>query len=83
LAAAGFADIRIVPVEVRSRFAAAADYWQAFLDLAGGAAGSLARLPVETQQRLAAEVAHELAPHASANGYAMTSAALVATARKL
>jgi SAM-dependent methyltransferase len=83
LAAAGFADIRIVPVEVRSRFAAAADYWQAFLDLAGGAAGSLARLPVETQQQLAAEVARELAPHAGQVGYAMTSASLVATARKL
>lgn len=83
LAAAGCADIRIVPVEVESRFADAASYWQAFLDLAGGAAGSLARLPIETQQQLAAEVARELAPHATATGYAMTSLALVATARKL
>lgn len=86
LAAAGCADIRVHPVEVVSRFADAAGYWQAFLDLAGGAAGSLARLPVETRQRLAAEVAHELAPHAGNGGdggYAMTSLALVATARKL
>lgn len=83
LAAAGFTDMRIRPIEVHSRFADAASYWQAFLDLAGGAAGSLARLPMEMQQRLAAEVVRELAPHADADGYAMTSLALVATARKL
>ncbi len=83
LAAAGYADIRIVPVGVESRFPDAASYWQAFLDLAGGAAGSLARLPIETRQKLAIEVAHELAPHATTTGYAMTSRALVATAHKL
>jgi ubiquinone/menaquinone biosynthesis C-methylase UbiE len=86
LATAGFSDIRIEPVAVQNRFADVAGYWQAFLDLAGGAAGSLARLPLDTQQRLVTEVACELAPYAAdgANGgYAMTSLALVATARKL
>jgi SAM-dependent methyltransferase len=83
LVATGFADKSICPVAVESRFDDAASYWQAFLDLAGGAAGSLARLPAEMQQKLATEVARELAPYAVSDGYAMTSQALVATARKL
>ncbi len=80
LAAAGFARIEIVPVRFESRFTDAAAYWQGFLDLAGGVAGSLARLPLETQATLAAGVAAELAPYATSGGYALHSEALIASA---
>jgi cytochrome c-type biogenesis protein CcmH/NrfG len=61
-------------------FADAAAYWQGFLDLAGGAAESLSRLPAEKQRALAAAVGEELAPHAVAGGYRLTSTILVAGA---
>jgi ubiquinone/menaquinone biosynthesis C-methylase UbiE len=82
LAAAGFAEIVIETVMIDSHFAAAASYWQAFLDLAGGAAGSLARLPESVQQRLVSEVAQELSCFSGELGYAMRSSVLVATATK-
>ncbi len=71
--------------EIRSHhltleFADAADYWQAFLDLAGGAAESLSRLAPEKQQALAASVGGELAPYANGAGYRLTSTVLIATA---
>jgi SAM-dependent methyltransferase len=62
------------------RFPDAATYWQGFLDLAGGAAESLSRLPPEKMQALAAAVADDLAPHASKDGYRLTSTVLVASA---
>lgn len=77
LAAAGFAQTRIVPVRFDVFFADAAAYWQGFLDLAGGVAGSLSRLPPETQASLAAGVAKELAPYASDGGYSLPGVALV------
>lgn len=77
LAAAGFAQTEIAPVRFVSRFADAAAYWQAFLDLAGGVAGSLARLSPETQASLAAGVAVELAPYACDGGYSLPGEALV------
>lgn len=80
LASAGFARIEIVPVRFDSRFTDAAAYWQGFLDLAGGVAGSLARLPLETQAALAAGVAKELAPYATSGGYALHSEAWIASA---
>ena len=58
------------------------DYWQAFLDLAGGAAESLARLPDATQARLRAEVAADLADHRDGDGYVVESTVLVASARR-
>ena len=82
LAAAGFAEIAIEAIMIDSHFAAAASYWQAFLDLAGGAAGSLARLPESMRQRLVSEVARELSSFAGEAGYAMRSSVLVATATK-
>ncbi|KAB2965341.1 class I SAM-dependent methyltransferase, partial [Zoogloea sp.] len=60
---AGFGAIRIEAHTLRCRFADAEAYWQAFLDLAGGAAESLARLPDATQARLRNEVAAELISH--------------------
>ncbi|MFA7268184.1 MAG: methyltransferase domain-containing protein [Sterolibacterium sp.] len=80
IAAAGFRNIRIEACELRCRFSDASAYWQAFLDLAGGAAASLARLPQETQARLRAEVAGELKPYAEGDGYRLNSRVLIATA---
>ncbi len=76
-----FCDIKIRPHRFTVEFADAAAYWQGFLDLAGGAAESLSRLPAEKQQALAAAVAAELAPYAVSGGYRLTSTALLATAR--
>lgn len=81
LASADYGDVEIRPHRFAIEFADAAAYWQGFLDLAGGAAESLARLPAEKQQALAAAVAEELAPHAVADGYRLNSTVLVATAR--
>ena len=81
LAGADFHQRRIEPCRFTIEFADAAAYWQGFLDLAGGAAESLSRLPIEKQQALAAAVAEELAPHAVAGGYRLTSTVLIATAR--
>jgi SAM-dependent methyltransferase len=76
-----FCDIDIQPFHLSASFADAGAYWQGFLDLAGGAAESLSRLPAEKQQALAAAVGEELAPYAVAGGYELTSTVLVATAR--
>ncbi len=83
LAAAGFGDVHITPCRFSCTFADAAEYWQAFLDLAGGAAEALARLPDATQQRLRDAVTDELAPHRRPDGagYAVDAVALVASAR--
>lgn len=82
LAAAGFEAVRVASVAFDSDFADAAAYWQAFLDLAGGAAWSLAQLPAARRERLAGEVATELAPYRRGSGYRMTSRVLIATARR-
>ena len=80
LASADFSDIAIRSYRFTVEFADAAAYWQGFLDLAGGAAESLSRLPAERQQALAAAVATELAPHAVPGGHRLTSTVLIATA---
>lgn len=82
LGAAGFDRVKVEPCELESTFNTAEDYWQAFLDLAGGAAGSLSRLPADTQAQLRSGVAQELAPYACAEGYRLTSRVLIATANK-
>ncbi len=81
LVSAGYCDIKIQRHCFSMEFADAAAYWQGFLDLAGGAAESLSRLPVEKQQALAAAVAEDLAPHAIAGGYRLTNSIRVAVAR--
>ena len=81
LDAAGFGDIAIQPVRLTAGFRDAGAYWQGFLDLAGGAAESLSRLPAEMQRALAAAVAEDLAPHGVAEGYRLTSTILIATGR--
>lgn len=82
LAEAGFAEIEITPCELVFRCSSAGDYWQAFLDLAGGAAGSLARLPEETQARFPAEVARELIAYGDGKGFRLSSRILIASAVK-
>lgn len=81
LASADFHEIDIQEFRLTAHFSDAGAYWQGFLDLAGGAAESLARLPAAKQQALAAAVAADLAPHAVADGYRLTSTVLVVTAR--
>ena len=80
IASADFQAIDIRRVDFTVAFADAASYWQGFLDIAGGAAESLARLPAEKVQALAAGVAEELAPYASPDGYRLTSTVLIASA---
>jgi SAM-dependent methyltransferase len=82
LQAAGFSRIQLEPHAFTCRFACADDYWQAFLDLAGGAAEALSRLPEATQARLREEVTTELAPHRDGDGYAVAGSVLIATAQR-
>lgn len=80
LASADFCETRIEAVKFSLTFPDAHNYWQAFLDLAGGAAESLSRLPQARQAELAQEVAQELAPYATSGGYRLVSTVLIATA---
>ncbi len=81
LAAAGFVDIRITACRFSCRFDDADAYWQAFLDLAGGAAEALSRLPEATQRRLRAEVAADLEHYRQDDGaLAVPATAVVAVA---
>ncbi len=77
---AGYTDIETTSCELVFACPDAAGYWQAFLDLAGGVAGSLSRLPAGTQARLPIEVAQELAPHRDGGGYRLASRVLIAVA---
>lgn len=80
---AGFDEVRIAPCRFACHFPDAEAYWQAFLDLAGGAAEALARLPDATRQALRDAVATELEPHRQrgGDGYTVDATALVASAR--
>lgn len=79
---AGFDEVSITPHTFACRFDNADDYWQAFLDLAGGAAESLSRLPDAMQATLRAAVADDLAGHRVGDGYLLDYTVLVATARR-
>jgi len=85
LAAAGFDDIDIRPCTFSCHFADAEAYWQAFLDLAGGAAEALGRLPEHTQQALRGAVSDDLAHHCcdeGRGGFLLPAHTLVASARR-
>ncbi|MDA0236531.1 MAG: methyltransferase domain-containing protein, partial [Proteobacteria bacterium] len=85
LAAAGFDDIDIRPCTFSCHFADADAYWQAFLDLAGGAAEALGRLPEPIQADLRAAVADDLADHRcddGRGGFLVPALTLVASARR-
>jgi ubiquinone/menaquinone biosynthesis C-methylase UbiE len=81
LASAGYRDVEVKPVRLVTRFADAETYWQSFLDLAGGAAESLSRLPPDKVRALSVAVTEDLAPHVAQDGYLLTSTVLIASAR--
>jgi ubiquinone/menaquinone biosynthesis C-methylase UbiE len=83
LATAGFAEIELHAHTLSCTFASPQAYWQAFRDLAGGAAAGLARLPAETLARLSEEVAQELAPCRQGEGYVAQSEVIIAVARRV
>lgn len=70
------------PHRLSCRFDSADAYWQAFLDLAGGAAEALARLPEATQAQLRAAVAADLDAHRDGDGYRFDNTLLIADARR-
>ena len=82
LGEAGFTDVHLTPHRLSCRFDSADAYWQAFLDLAGGAAEALARLPEATQAQLRAAVAADLDAHRDGSGYRFDSTLLIASARR-
>ena len=82
LAAAGFDDIDIRPCAFSCHFADADAYWQAFLDLAGGAAEALARLPEATQAQLRTAVADDIEAHRDDQGFCFESTVLIASAQR-
>ena len=79
---AGYATVHTAGCRLDCRFTDAADYWQAFLDLAGGAAEAIARLPEAVGLRLADEVVHDLQPCRDGDGYATRNRVLLALAHK-
>ncbi len=83
LEAAGFTDIAIHAHVLRCAFDTSQAYWQAFRDLAGGAAAGLSRLPEAMLQRLGEEVAQELAPCRQGAGYLAQSEVLIAVAQRV
>lgn len=85
LSAAGFINVDIRTCAFSCHFDSAEAYWQAFLDLAGGAAEALGRLPQATQEALQAAVADELADHRCSDdrgGYLLQAHTLIATATR-
>lgn len=79
---AGFRDVQLQPHTFTCRFDTPEAYWQAFLDLAGGAAESLSRLPEDTRQLLREAVASDLANHRSPQGdYPVEGHVLIALGR--
>lgn len=82
IASAGFARVQTQGFSFENRFAQAQDYWQAFLDLAGGATEALSRLPTDTRESLRTGVATELQPYQTEEGYQMRSQVLLAQAWK-
>jgi ubiquinone/menaquinone biosynthesis C-methylase UbiE len=80
---AGFDEIELIPHTLSCTFSSSQDYWQAFRDMAGGAAAGLSRLPEETLARLSHEVARELAPWRRDSGYVPESEVLIAVARRV
>ncbi len=83
LRSAGFDEVALTPCRFSCRFADAEAYWQAFLDLAGGAAEALGRLPEATGAALRAAVEQDLEGHRDADGgFRVPAEALVAVARR-
>jgi ubiquinone/menaquinone biosynthesis C-methylase UbiE len=83
LEAAGFAEVELHVHVLSCAFETSQAYWQAFRDLAGGAAAGLSRLPEATLARLGEEVAQELAPCRQGDGYVAQSEVLIAVGRRV
>jgi ubiquinone/menaquinone biosynthesis C-methylase UbiE len=83
LEAAGFSYVELHVHTLSCVFDSPQAYWQAFRDLAGGAAAGLARLPAETLTRLGEEVAQELAPCRQGEGYVAQSEVIIALGRRV
>lgn len=83
LADAGFDDVRVSPCRFNCHFTDSESYWQAFLDLAGGVAESMSRLPYETQTQLRESVKIDLDAHRNrkGDGFTFEAVALIASAR--
>lgn len=77
---AGLGAERITRCDFDCCFDTADDYWQAFLDLAGGAAESLAQLPAARLAAVRDAVAELLIPYRHENGYTLGASALIASA---
>jgi ubiquinone/menaquinone biosynthesis C-methylase UbiE len=82
VAAAGFAEVRTESALIEVTVPDAAAYWKNFLDLAGVTTVVLARLPQETQDLLARDVARDLEPYRSAGGFALAGEVLLVRASK-
>lgn len=80
---AGFAHIELHVHTLSCAFDSSQAYWQAFRDLAGGAAAGLSRLPEAMLARLGEEVAQELAPCRQGDGYVAQSEVLIAVGRRV
>ncbi|HRP74811.1 MAG TPA: class I SAM-dependent methyltransferase [Rhodocyclaceae bacterium] len=80
---AGFDEVRVSPCRFTCHFPDASSYWQGFLDLAGGVAESMSRLPNETQALLRTAVESELDAHRNrkGDGFTFEAAALIGSAR--
>jgi len=83
LEAAGFAEVDVHVHVLSCAFDSPRAYWQAFRDLAGGAAAGLARLPEAMLARLGEEVAQELAPCRQGDGYVAQSEVLITAGRRV
>lgn len=83
LETAGFAEVDVHVHVLSCAFDSSQAYWQAFRDLAGGAAAGLSRLPEAMLTRLGEEVAQELAPCRQGDGYVAQSEVLIARARRV
>ena len=82
LLGAGYTAVEVSHCDLDLTFASSADYWNAFRDLAGGAASGLSRLPAATLERFPLEVASELEAFRQGSGYRLVSRVLIATATR-
>jgi ubiquinone/menaquinone biosynthesis C-methylase UbiE len=82
IAGAGFAEVQVETAQATATPPDAAAYWRTFLDLAGVTTIALAKLPQEMQEKLARDVATDLAPYRTSNGYTLPGEVLIVSAVK-
>lgn len=79
---AGFTELSIETATIEAEVPDAATYWRNFLDLAGITTVVLAKLPQETQDTLAHDVARDLEPYRRGSGYVLPGEVQIVCARK-